>query len=239
VIGEHQLNRESSRSHCVFTLVLALVREGGEGRAVRAAVHLVDLAGSERVSKTRSEGLLLREAGHINKSLHILEQVRRAHGLACPFRAPGGGLEAPWLRHRLVAPAKPSQEPLLRRAPRRSNPQVVLAGGERGRDHVPFRSSKLTHVLRDSIGGNCRTVLVANVWGDAAQLEETLSTCRWGVVGGSFAGCAPAGVGCLCVRAWMSRTRDITDGSLQVNSRRQPYTPSPRSHAGLRLAWRA
>lgn len=38
-------------------------------------VALVDLAGSERVSKTRSEGLVLREAGHINKSLSILEQV--------------------------------------------------------------------------------------------------------------------------------------------------------------------
>jgi hypothetical protein len=36
---------------------------------------LVDLAGSERVAKTRSEGLLLREAGAINKSLALLEQV--------------------------------------------------------------------------------------------------------------------------------------------------------------------
>jgi len=35
----------------------------------------VDLAGSERVSKTKSEGLVLKEAGHINKSLHMLEQV--------------------------------------------------------------------------------------------------------------------------------------------------------------------
>jgi hypothetical protein len=35
----------------------------------------VDLAGSERVAKTRSEGLLLREAGAINKSLALLEQV--------------------------------------------------------------------------------------------------------------------------------------------------------------------
>ena len=38
-------------------------------------LHLVDLAGSERVSKTRSEGSVLREAGYINKSLSILEQV--------------------------------------------------------------------------------------------------------------------------------------------------------------------
>jgi kinesin family member 6/9 len=41
--------------------------------------------------------------------------------------------------------------------------QVVVALGERGREHVPYRNSKLTHVLRDSLGGNCATVLVANV----------------------------------------------------------------------------
>ncbi len=41
--------------------------------------------------------------------------------------------------------------------------QVILALGDKGRDHVPFRSSKLTHVLKDSLGGNCATVLVANV----------------------------------------------------------------------------
>jgi kinesin family member 6/9 len=38
-----------------------------------------------------------------------------------------------------------------------------VALGERSRDHVPYRSSKLTHVLKDSLGGNCTTVLVANV----------------------------------------------------------------------------
>ena len=34
--------------------------------------------------------------------------------------------------------------------------QVIVALSEKGRDHVPFRSSKLTHVLKDSLGGNCK-----------------------------------------------------------------------------------
>jgi kinesin family protein 6/9 len=38
-------------------------------------LNLVDLAGSERVSKTKSEGVVLKEAGYINKSLSFLEQV--------------------------------------------------------------------------------------------------------------------------------------------------------------------
>ncbi len=45
----------------------------------------------------------------------------------------------------------------------RCDAQVTVALGERSRDHVPYRSSKLTHVLKDSLGGNCTTVLVANV----------------------------------------------------------------------------
>jgi kinesin family protein 6/9 len=33
--------------------------------------------------------------------------------------------------------------------------------------------------MQTSLAGNCRTVLIANVWGEASQLEETLSTCRF------------------------------------------------------------
>ena len=56
--------------------------------------------------------------------------------------------------------------------------QVIVALSVRGRDHIPYRSSKLTHVLKDSLGGNCKTLMLACIWGEAAQLEETTSTCR-------------------------------------------------------------
>ncbi|RXN17344.1 kinesin KIF9 [Labeo rohita] len=57
--------------------------------------------------------------------------------------------------------------------------QVILALADSRREHVPFRQSKLTHALKDSLGGNCNTVLVANIYGEAAQIEETLSTLRF------------------------------------------------------------
>lgn len=53
--------------------------------------------------------------------------------------------------------------------------QTVIALADRRRDHVPFRQTKLTHCLKDSIGGNCNTVLIANIWGESSQLEETVS----------------------------------------------------------------
>jgi hypothetical protein len=37
----------------------------------------------------------------------------------------------------------------------------------------------MTTLLKDSLGGNCRTAMVANISGDPAQLEESLSTCRF------------------------------------------------------------
>ncbi|XP_074550027.1 kinesin-like protein KIF9 isoform X2 [Halichoeres trimaculatus] len=57
--------------------------------------------------------------------------------------------------------------------------QAILALADRRREHVPFRQTKLTHALKDSLGGNCNTVLVANIYGEAAQIEETLSTLRF------------------------------------------------------------
>ncbi|KAG7488824.1 hypothetical protein MATL_G00037990 [Megalops atlanticus] len=131
IIGAHGLNRSSSRSHCIFTVhIESHSRSLSNPKYVTSKLNLVDLAGSERLSKTGSEGQMLKETMYINKSLSFLEQAIRA-----------------------------------------------LA--DRRRDHVPFRQSKLTHALKDSLGGNCNTVLVANIYGEAAQIEETLSTLRF------------------------------------------------------------
>ena len=54
--------------------------------------------------------------------------------------------------------------------------QVVVALGESRRDHVPYRSSKLTHLLKDCIGGNCLTVMIANIWPAEQHIDQTIST---------------------------------------------------------------
>ncbi|XP_045913222.1 kinesin-like protein KIF9 isoform X3 [Micropterus dolomieu] len=131
IIGSHALNRNSSRSHCIFTVhIESRSRTLSDSKYITSKLNLVDLAGSERLRKTGSEGQMLKEAVYINKSLSFLEQA-------------------------------------------------ILALADRRRDHVPFRQSKLTHALKDSLGGNCNTVLVANIYGEAARIEETLSTLRF------------------------------------------------------------
>lgn len=106
-IAEHQLNRQSSRSHCIFTFYVTRTRaasSGGEtaksgAEAVQSKLHLVDLAGSERIEKSGSTGGLAKEATYINRSLTFLEQV-------------------------------------------------VIALTQSGREHIPYRQSKLTYLLK-------------------------------------------------------------------------------------------
>ena len=57
--------------------------------------------------------------------------------------------------------------------------QVVLALSDKRREHIPYRQAKLTNFLRDSIGGNCMTVMIANIWPEARHLEEMSSTLKF------------------------------------------------------------
>jgi len=45
--------------------------------------------------------------------------------------------------------------------------------------HVPYRDSKLTRPLQDSLGGNVKTCMIANIFPSASSYEETLSTLRY------------------------------------------------------------
>ena len=57
--------------------------------------------------------------------------------------------------------------------------QVVVSSCDNKKDHVPYRACKLTNLLKNSIGGNCKTVMVANIWPEEAYLEETISTLKF------------------------------------------------------------
>ena len=131
-ISEHQLNKTSSRSHCIFTIhVESKSRVESSEKIVSSKLHLVDLAGSERTKKTGSEGVILKEANYINKSLSFLEMV-------------------------------------------------VIASCDKTREFIPYRQSKLTNLLKDSIGGNSKTVVIVNIWPEPMHLEESISTLKFG-----------------------------------------------------------
>ena len=131
-VASTSMNRESSRSHLIYTLFLSTEFEIGEGVIVMRSsrMHLVDLAGSERQKYTNTQGQRIKEAGNINKSLSILGNVINA----------------------------------------------VIEYNEGKTKFVPFRDSKLTYYLKDSIGGNSKTVIIGNISQSYIQISETQST---------------------------------------------------------------
>jgi len=45
--------------------------------------------------------------------------------------------------------------------------------------HIPYRNSLMTLILRDSIGGNCKTRMIATISSEEIDFEESISTCRF------------------------------------------------------------
>ncbi|KAK3745794.1 hypothetical protein RRG08_030668 [Elysia crispata] len=125
------MNRESSRSHAVFTVTIESKEDIDGVQNIRTSqLNLVDLAGSERQKDTNTGGTRLKEAGSINKSLSVLGNVIMS--------------------------------------------LVDISHGKKR--HIPYRDSKLTFLLRDSLGGNTKTRMIACVHPDSRCFGETLST---------------------------------------------------------------
>lgn len=71
-----EMNQESSRSHCIFSIIIeASELKDGNQLITKGKLNLVDLAGSERQSKTHATGERLLEASKINLSLTCLGNV--------------------------------------------------------------------------------------------------------------------------------------------------------------------
>ncbi|CAG5118969.1 unnamed protein product [Candidula unifasciata] len=168
-VAETPVNQRSSRSHAVFTVYLQ-VRKHDSDVLLNSKLHLVDLAGSERVSKTGVDGQQLTEAKSINLSLHHLETVIIA---LQTDRSTSSSSTAGGDRSRIDNP--PSQS--------RSNTSFMSGpssdSGTKPYKYVPYRNSLLTMVLKDSLGGNCLTAMIATISMEPENLGESISTCRF------------------------------------------------------------
>lgn len=130
--GETLMNKDSSRSHSIFTLYIESQMQDdlGKDKFTAGKLNLVDLAGSERQGKTQATGDRLKEANKINLSLSALGNVISA-----------------------------------------------LVDGKS--THIPYRDSKLTRMLQDSLGGNTKTIMIAAISPADYNYDESLSTLRY------------------------------------------------------------
>ncbi|KXZ45004.1 hypothetical protein GPECTOR_59g611 [Gonium pectorale] len=145
-----EMNQASSRSHAILQLVLEQWPRGGaDGTVIRSKLNFVDLAGSERWST--------------------------AAAAAAAMEAGGGAAAA--AAESLLGDERISEMTAINGSLSALG-SVVAALTER-RPHVPYRDSKLTHLLQDSLGGNCRTTLLATLSPSQDAFEESCSTLRF------------------------------------------------------------
>ena len=118
---------------------------------------LVDLAGSERANSTGATGQRLKEGANINKSLTTLGKVISSLALASNSDGKRG---------------KKKGDEFV---PYRDS--VCMHPGTRSTTVKPSYPQVLTWLLKDSLGGNSKTAMIAAI--SPADYEETLSTLRY------------------------------------------------------------
>ncbi|PKU39999.1 kinesin-like protein kif18a [Limosa lapponica baueri] len=55
----------------------------------------------------------------------------------------------------------------------------ALANPKSKKQHIPYRNSKLTRLLKDSLGGNCRTIMIAAVSPSSMFYDDTYNTLKY------------------------------------------------------------
>ncbi|RDA94409.1 hypothetical protein CP533_2227 [Ophiocordyceps camponoti-saundersi (nom. inval.)] len=150
-----RLNDVSSRSHAVFTIMLRQMHhdlDSDETTERSSRIRLVDLAGSERAKATAATGVRLREGANINRSLTALGRVMSALAGASSCSSSG-------------------------KQRRRDTTTTTSSSSSSSSAVIPYRDSVLTWLLKDSLGGNSKTAMIACI--GPASYEETLSTLRY------------------------------------------------------------
>ena len=56
---------------------------------------------------------------------------------------------------------------------------IAALTDRKGRQHIPYRDSKPTRILEDSLGGNCKTTMMAMVSPAMEAMSESISTLKF------------------------------------------------------------
>ena len=135
-------------------------------------INLVDLAGSERVKLSGAEGQTLTEAKQINKALSVLGDVlnslskyhleqknQQANSSSCTsgdLSGSGATVSSSSLEAAGAAAAAAVRAP-----------------------HIPYRNSKLTMLLKDSLGGNAKTMMLCTLRTSSLFYQQTLTSLKY------------------------------------------------------------
>jgi kinesin family member 6/9 len=150
-------NHASNRGHCIFTLYLrSQSRRDSTAETVLSKIHFVDLAAPERGESSTDDSTRRRD----DKQTQIQRRETGHNNRSLAF-----------LEQVIVGLSTEARRTLAQHFSRKAASDTA--------QHVPFRSSVLTNVLKDSLGSEHRCVLIANILGTPDVLSETIATLRF------------------------------------------------------------
>ncbi|XP_064601119.1 kinesin-like protein KIF27 [Liolophura sinensis] len=149
--GATQMNEHSSRSHAIFTMVI--------GQDLKLAVD----NRRHRESSDICEEKQSRSRDYKSGKFHFVdlagsERAHRTGNVGDRFK------ESVHINSGLLA---------------LGNVISALGDPKKKMSHIPYRQSKITRLLKDSLGGNAKTLMICCISPDSASFEETLNSLKY------------------------------------------------------------
>ncbi|XP_075783354.1 stAR-related lipid transfer protein 9 isoform X2 [Pelodiscus sinensis] len=153
----------SSRSHAIFTIQYTqAILENSLPSEIASKINLVDLAGSERADPSYCKDRIT-EGANINKSLVTL-------GIVISTLAQNSQMFSSCQSINSI-PSEGDNHV--------SSHSAGSISGPRRPAYIPYRDSILTWLLKDSLGGNSKTIMIATISPASSSYNETMSTLRY------------------------------------------------------------
>uniref|UniRef100_A0A8C4KW93 Kinesin-like protein n=1 Tax=Dromaius novaehollandiae TaxID=8790 RepID=A0A8C4KW93_DRONO len=158
------IHNASSRSHAIFTIhYTQAILENNLPSEIASKINLVDLAGSERADPSYCKDRIT-EGANINKSLVTL-------GIVISTLAQNSQMFSSCQSINTVTSEGESSHA--------GSPSTSSISGTRRQAYIPYRDSILTWLLKDSLGGNSKTIMIATISPASSSYHETMSTLRY------------------------------------------------------------
>ncbi|OPJ82991.1 stAR-related lipid transfer protein 9 isoform A [Patagioenas fasciata monilis] len=158
------IHNASSRSHAIFTIhYTQAILENHLPSEIASKINLVDLAGSERADPSYCKDRIT-EGANINKSLVTL-------GIVISTLAQNSQMFSSCQSINTITSEGESSHV--------DSPATGGVSGTRRPAYIPYRDSILTWLLKDSLGGNSKTIMIATISPASSSYNETMSTLRY------------------------------------------------------------
>jgi hypothetical protein len=164
--GETMMNEMSSRSHAVFIVI-----------AEQSETVYVDDHGAEMSAEEFQRMMVSRGARREQDIKNLENHVKQSFKVGKLNLVDLAGSERVNLSGASGNRLKESQQ--INKSLAELGNVISALTESTSRKHIPYRNSKLTRMLEDSLGGNCKTTMMAMISPAFEAMQETISTLKF------------------------------------------------------------